>query len=79
MNNKYFEYAIKPKNEKREKTIKNILFALKIAFIDFPFIILLIIATIVSTTGNAKTISGATITTKVYVLATPNIEMTAKQ
>ena len=33
MNNKYFEYAIKPKNENREKTIKNILFALKISFI----------------------------------------------
>lgn len=33
MNNKYFEYAIKPKNEKREKTIKDILFAIKIFFI----------------------------------------------
>ena len=32
-----------------------------------------------SKTGNAKTISGATITTKVYVFATPNIEITDKQ
>lgn len=30
MNNKYFEFSVKPKNENREKTIKNILFIVKI-------------------------------------------------
>ena len=49
------------------------------ALIDFPFIILLKIANIVSNTGRASTISGATITTRVYVFATPNIDITAKQ
>ncbi len=33
MNNKYFEYGVKPKNEEREKHIKNALFAIKILFI----------------------------------------------
>lgn len=33
MNNKYFEYSVKPKNEKREKTIKNILLSIKFIFI----------------------------------------------
>ncbi len=48
------------------------------AFIDFPFMVLLIIAKIVSNTGNANTISGATITIAVYVFATPKIDITAK-
>src|SRR5699024_8678064 len=43
--------------------------------IDFPFINLLIIAQNVSNKGNPKTISGNTITTAVYVFATPNIEI----
>lgn len=30
MNNKYFEFSVKPKNESREKAIKNVLFILKI-------------------------------------------------
>ena len=49
--------------------------ALKIAFIDFPFITLLIIAHIVSNMGNPKTINGNTITAIVYVLATPSIDI----
>ena len=46
---------------------------------DFSFIILLNIAHNVSNTGNAKTISGATITISVYVLATPSIDIIASE
>ena len=49
------------------------------AFIDFPFINLLIIAQTVSNIGSPKTISGKTITAAVYVLADPNIEITANE
>ena len=49
--------------------------ALNIAFIDFPFINLLIIAQIVSNIGSPKTINGNTITAIVYVFATPNIDI----
>ena len=44
---------------------------------DFPFIILLIIANITSNIGNPKTITGNTITAAVYVLATPKIDTIA--
>ena len=47
--------------------------ALNIAFIDLPFISLLIIAHSVSNIGNPNTISGNIITAKVYVFAIPNI------
>ena len=47
-----------------------------IAFKDFPFITLLNIATIVSNTGSPSIINGATITIKVYVFATPKIDIT---
>ena len=53
--------------------------ALNTALIDFPFISLLIIAHTVSKIGNPKTIKGKTITAAVYVLAEPNIEITAKE
>ena len=53
--------------------------ALNTAFIDFPFINLLIIAHIVSNIGNPKAISGNTITAAVYVLADPNIDITANE
>ena len=33
MNNKYFEFSVKPKNENREKAIKNVLFIIKIVVI----------------------------------------------
>lgn len=49
--------------------------ALNIAFIDFPFINLLIIAHSVSNIGSPKTINGKTITAIVYVFATPNIDI----
>lgn len=49
--------------------------ALKIAFIDFPFTNLLIIAHKVSNIGKPRTIIGNTITAAVYVLATPNIDI----
>ena len=39
MNNKYFEFSIKPKNENKEKIIKNILFAIKIVDIVLTVII----------------------------------------
>ena len=48
---------------------------MNIAFIDFPFINLLIIAQNVSNNGNPNTISGNTITATVYVFATPNIDI----
>ena len=47
--------------------------ALNTAFIDFPFMNLLIIAHNVSNIGNPNTIIGNTITTAVYVFATPSI------
>jgi len=50
--------------------------ALKTALIDFPFIILLIIANEVSNIGSASTNSGATIIRAVYVFATPIIDIT---
>ena len=53
--------------------------ALNTAFIDFPFINLLIIAHIVSNIGSPKTINGKTITAAVYVFAEPNIEITANE
>ena len=46
---------------------------------DLPFIILLIIAKIVSNIGRANTIIGAISTKAVYVLATPKIEITANE
>jgi hypothetical protein len=49
------------------------------AFIDFPFINLLIIAHNVSAIGNPKTISGNTITANVYVFATPKIAIIDKE
>ena len=49
--------------------------ALIIAFKDFPFFTLLIIAHNVSNIGTASTIIGSTITTAVYVLATPKIDI----
>lgn len=49
--------------------------ALNIAFTDFPFIILLIIAHNVSKIGKPNAISGNTITTAVYVLAIPRIDI----
>ena len=48
---------------------------MKIAFIDFPFTNLLIIAHKVSNIGKPRTIIGNTITAAVYVLATPNIDI----
>ena len=53
--------------------------ALNIAFIDFPFIILLIIAHIVSNIGKPSTINGKTITATVYVFATPNIDIIERE
>lgn len=46
---------------------------------DFPFIILLKIANIVSKIGIPSIIIGAINTNAVYVLATPNIEIIAKE
>lgn len=51
---------------------------LNTAFKDFPLIILLKIANIVSNIGKPSTINGATNTNTVYVLATPKIDITAK-
>ena len=48
---------------------------MNIAFIDFPFINLLIIAHIVSNIGSPNAINGNTITAAVYVFATPNIDI----
>ena len=53
--------------------------ALNTAFIDLPFIILLIIAKIVSNIGSPNTIIGAISTNAVYVLATPSIDITASE
>ena len=51
--------------------------ALNIAFIDFPFTILLTIANNTSNIGNPNTITGNTITANVYVLAIPKIDTIA--
>ena len=48
---------------------------MNIAFIDLPFINLLIIAHNVSNIGSPRTINGNTITAAVYVFAIPNIDI----